>query len=279
MIYFDKTPVSQDSFPDGTLHPIFDPKLYDDNMTHHIDWFYENDAELFTIICLKGWCDDNHPDAPVSLFMPYCPHARMDRVKEEIDVFTLKYFCKAINSLNFAEVMIIDPHSNVAPALLDRVFTIRPVQTIKKAIQESNTEVLFFPDEGASKRYTGAFNMPSTFGVKQRNWTTGKIESLILMNPEMVSGKRVLIVDDICSYGGTFVRAAKALREAEAVSVDLYVTHCESNILKGGIYTEHPSPINHIYTTDTLLEKPIERDGRMSFVNRYRPGEEGVKND
>lgn len=271
MIYFDRMPVIQGSFPDGTLHLIFEPKLYDDNITYHIDWFYENDAELFTIISLKGWCDDNRPDAPVSLFMPYCPHARMDRVKEETDVFTLKYFCKTINSLNFSEVIIIDPHSNVAPALLDRVVAIYPIQAIKKAIRESNAEVLFFPDEGASKRYAGAFSTPSTFGVKQRNWATGKIESLVLMNPEMVSDKRVLIVDDICSYGGTFVRAAKALREAGAASVDLYVTHCEFNIFKGGIYMEHPSPIDHIYITDTLLEKPIERDNRMTFVDRYRP--------
>lgn len=36
----------------------------------------------------------------VTLYMPYCPHARMDRVKGATDVFTLKSFADVINSLD-----------------------------------------------------------------------------------------------------------------------------------------------------------------------------------
>lgn len=277
MIYLNNTPIIQDRFPDNTLLVKLSSKHMYTN--HRIDWFYESDAELFTLICLKGWLDDHDYQTPVDLFLPYAPNARQDRVKQWNDVFTLKHFCKTINSLNFSEVMIIDPHSNVVSALLDRVAVWMPVSNIEKAIKESSAEVLFFPDEGSQKRYNKVFNMPTTFSVKDREWGTGRINSLILMNPEMIAGKRVLIVDDICSYGGTFVRAAKALRGAGAVSVDLYVTHCEPNIFKGGTYIEHPSPIDHIYTTDTLLEKPIEVDNRMTFVNRYRPEVEENEND
>lgn len=273
MIYFDNFPVEQSHFPDNTLHPIFN-NLCSFEDGHRIDWFYEDDSELFTLICMKGWCDDNEPHVPVDLFIPYCPHARMDRVKKDNDVFTLKYFCKVINNLNFRKVVIIDPHSSVVSALLDRVTIVNPVLNIFRVIDETQPEVLFFPDEGAAKRYVDVFNMPYTVGMKQRNWETGKIESLVLMNPEMVAGKRVLIVDDICSYGGTFARAGEALREAGAASVNLYVTHCEPNIIKGRIYTEHPSPIDHIYTTDTLLVIPVPTDERMSFVAEYRPEEE-----
>lgn len=269
MIYLDDFLVQQEHFPDGSLHPIIDITCLRGGY-HNIDWFYENDAELFTLICVKGWLDDLDPATPVELAMWYAPHARQDRVKKDSDVFTLKYFCKIINSLNFSEVYIEDPHSNVTPALLDRVTVLNPSLAIKHAIVASKAEVIFFPDEGASKRYGNIYDMPATFGVKSRDWDTGRINNLILMNPELVAGKRVLIVDDICSYGSTFVRAAEALRAAGAVSVDLYVTHCEPNITKGGIYTQHPSPIDHIYTTDTLLEKPIAEGGRMEFVDRYR---------
>lgn len=271
MIYLNNIPVIQDHFPDNTLHPILgqdEDSLYSD---FTISWFYENDAELFTLICVKNWCDESFPGSEVNLFMPYVPHARMDRVQSPKEIFTLKHFCRTINSLNFDCVMILDPHSNVTPALLDRVEVLSTKKNIEHAIKESNVEVLFFPDEGAAKRYDGVFDMPTTFGVKNRDWSTGRINSLVLMNPEMVAGKRVLIVDDICSYGGTFVRAASALRSAGAAAVDLYITHCEPNIFKGNIYTQHPSPIDHIYTTDTLLENPIETDNKMSFVNRYRP--------
>lgn len=269
MIYLNDMPIIQDHFPDNTLLLDISGSALGNSYT--ISWFYESDAELFSIICLKGWIDDNSPGAEVTLFVPYCPHARMDRTKRVYDVFSLKYFCQTINSLNFYRVAIVDPHSNVAPALLDRVRVFSSTSNINKAIDKSGAEVLFFPDEGASKRYSGLFSMPSTFGVKNRDWATGDIKSLVLMNPELVRGKRVLIVDDICCYGGTFARAAKALREAGAAAVDLYVTHCEPNIFKGSLYTQHPYPVDHIFTTDTLLEKPFDR---MTFVNKYRPEEE-----
>ena len=79
-------------FPDGTLKlnlPTITP--------NQIAWYYENDAELFTLMCVRKFYH-NHS---LSLFMPYIPHARMDRVKNDDEVFTLKYFCEIINSLNF----------------------------------------------------------------------------------------------------------------------------------------------------------------------------------
>lgn len=75
-------PVSQDRFPDGTLH-MTAPKdsLFKDSDVD-IHWKYDNDAELFSLICLrKHYADCKN----VTLYMPYCPHARMDRVKGKTD--------------------------------------------------------------------------------------------------------------------------------------------------------------------------------------------------
>lgn len=44
------------------------------------------------------------------------------------------------------------------------------------------------------------------------------------MNEEIVKERNVLIVDDICSRGGTFYHAANALKEAGAKNIYLYVT-------------------------------------------------------
>lgn len=45
----------------------------------------------------------------------------MDRVKNKDEVFTLKYFCEFINSLEFDEVTVVDPHSSVSRALLNNL--------------------------------------------------------------------------------------------------------------------------------------------------------------
>lgn len=165
MIYANGN-VIQSQFPDGTLHLniencVFGKKDYiargvsnKDVDSVNILWRYNNDAELFTLIALKGYLDDNYPHLPVSLDMPYLPHARMDRTKNKKDVFTLKYFCQVINALSFDKVRTRDCHSNVGVALLDRVENEFPDGDISIAIQASSAEVLFFPDEGAMKRYS-----------------------------------------------------------------------------------------------------------------------------
>lgn len=248
------------TFPDGTLNL----NGMDITGCTRIEWYYDNDAELFTLICLAKKCAE-HSCSPI-LYMPYVPNARMDRVKKESDTFTLKYFCDIINSLNFRVVMVRDVHSNVAAALLDRCVVIEPTNYIREAINQvylltggnegySRKEVMskfiaFYPDEGAMKRYSSLLDFPYAFGIKKRDWETGNILGLEIMNKEIVEGKNVLIIDDICSKGGTFYHAAKALKELGAHSIYLYVTHCEKTITSGNIY--YGNEIEQIFTTDSI---------------------------
>ena len=230
-----------------------------------IEWYYENDAELFTLICIKRYIDEKYPSCFCELKMPYVCHARMDRVKSDEDVFTLKYFCEVINSLKFDVVWVRDAHSNVSLALLDNVIDEGVVHYVREAINKSGAEALFFPDEGAMKRYADLFkDMPYAFGVKKRDWKTGQIQGLDLVNPENIVGKKVLIVDDICSRGGTFYHSAKALHKAGAAEVNLYITHCESTIHDGDL--REKGLINQIYTTDSILRQTFWFD-KINFLD------------
>ena len=93
MIKINDKLVTQARFPDNSLRietdytdPTFDlswmgmlPSI------KTLTWHYENDAELFTIICIRKHF--NNQD--MILEMPYCPHARMDRVKNKNEFFKL----------------------------------------------------------------------------------------------------------------------------------------------------------------------------------------------
>lgn len=273
MIQLNEHIISNDRFPDGTLlmKLHFSPKP-----SNEIHWYYENDAELFKLICLVKTMREMYKGVRIDLFMPYLPNARQDRIKNPEDVFTLKYFCEIINSLEFDTVFVTDVHSNVGLALLDRVREIKPWGQIHNALtkitfmetgkvmHEAREEcyknlLLFYPDEGAMKRYSGEMGMPFVFGVKKRNWETGAIEGLDLMGSvEDIKGKNVLIIDDICSKGGTFYHSAKRLKEAGAANIYLYVTHCENTIYEGELLKED-SLIKHIFTTNSLLTAPNEK--------------------
>ena len=244
MFYIGKYPVEANHFPDNSLHLNL-PYLPPSSM---IEWQYENDAELFTLICIRRFYEGHN----MSLMMPYCPHARMDRVQSEDDVFTLKYFCEVINSLNFASVYILDPHSNVCAALLDRVVVQTPDDVIMFALQEYNPDSVFFPDEGAMKRYSKLEvlkGIPYSFGVKMRDWDTGKITG------------------DICSKGGTFKHATIELKRHGAADVALCATHVEPTIFNGEFL--YMDSVSHVYTTDSLIREGHPKIETTDYIYNF----------
>lgn len=246
-------PWGKSMFPDHTLLVKLDPeKMFDNRGAIKVEWLYEGDSELFTLICVKRHIDRHFSTSEVVLDMPYIPHARMDRVKSDEDVFTLKYFAEIVNSLNFKIVWVRDAHSNVSLALIDNVVDTGVKSYIHKAVELSGANAMFYPDEGAMKRYSDNSELPYAFGMKKRDWQTGKILGLDIINPENIVGKDVLIVDDICSRGGTFYHSAKALKAAGAKSVSLYVTHLEETVTLGEMAASD-GLVDHIYTTESIF--------------------------
>lgn len=241
------------SFPDGTMLIKQAPPPTQEAT---ISWFYENDRELVALIYLAEHLKA-HGCRDLRLLMPYIPNARQDRVKSSEDVFTLKYFAGVINSLGFSSVRVLDPHSSVSEALIDRIVVEKPQPYIHQVIDQirqttGQTPSMFYPDEGAGKRYSGMIPLPYAFGIKKRDWKTGKILGLdVAGDVENIQGKDILIVDDICSRGGTFYFAAKKLKELGAKNIYLYITHCEDTILEGDLLTS--GLIQRVYTTNSIL--------------------------
>ena len=254
MIKLNGQIIKQDHFPDGTLLIKCDI----DNGNCYIKWYYESDAELFTLYCIVQHIRRICYNTSIHLIMPYIPHARMDRVKTCEDVFTLKYFTEILNAMNFDNIEVVDPHSSVSEALINNIYITSPINYINQAIKKCNPNILFFPDEGAMKRYSSMINKEYAFGIKRRDWATGKIEGLDVTGcTDKIKDSRILIVDDICSRGGTFYHSAKKLKELGAKEIYLYVTHCENTILEGELLTS--GLIERVYTTNSIFTKEHEK--------------------
>ena len=224
MIIVNGVEVKQEQFGDGTLkcEALSGGCIHEDN---EIRWLYDNDSELFTLYCVVRDIQNRMHHARNILYMPYIPHARQDR-NVSGRLFTLKSFAEIINSLNFSIVVVHDPHSDVSTALLDRCLC--EYEDALEYEATAGADAIMFPDAGAAKKYSRC-GLPAIIGNKHRN-NEGRIDSYELLNFEEGT-KRVIIRDDICSYGGTFVAAAKALRERGVEHITLIVSHCENNIL------------------------------------------------
>ena len=260
-------PIELNHFTDGTLkmrcrlpeNPL--DQAYGLPLT--IQWKYEAEEELVALIHLVHHLRD-HGFENLYLDMPYLPNARQDRVQSEDEVFTLKSFAKTINWLNFKRVYVRDAHSRVSVALLDRVVNRVPDAIIENAIFQakwafdSGNITLFYPDEGAMKRYHDTHEYPKAFGMKTRNPNTGRVDSLKINGDlDDIDGKYVLIVDDICSKGDTALRSARELRKAGAKGVALYITHCENTILNSELINS--GDVDFVYTSDSIFTGTHER--------------------
>lgn len=253
MIEVNGRAINFTKFPDGTSSFRFDPGAID----NFVIWKYDGDQECILLYYLVKHIRSICGDSPyVVLVVPYIPNARMDRVKNDDEVFTLKWFAEFINDLKFDRVLVTDPHSDVSTALIDRVFatdiyTLIHEVTLPLLKDKGFDDILFcYPDEGAMKRYSAYLKGEFVFGVKHRHWRTGKIERLELVGEGKVAGRDVLIIDDICSKGGTFTHTATALKDAGAKNIFLFVAHCENTIFKGSVLTD--SLIRHVFTTDSI---------------------------
>lgn len=261
MILINGNEIQIHKFPDGTLrlNPDINFALCRSAI---ICWHYENNEEMIAVMFLT-----NHIRRigvhKINLVMPYIPNARQDRVKNQKDVFTLKYFADFINNLCFNKVIVLDPHSAVSEALINNIEIESPkpyienvIDNIKKEIKDEPL-IAFYPDEGAMKRYSGMLEMPYVFGIKKRDWETGKIQGLDVAGAEdLIKDSNIIIVDDISSRGGTFYFSAKKLKELGAKNIYLYISHCESTIFDGEIFKS--GLINKVYTTNSIFTDKVK---------------------
>lgn len=258
MITLNGKPVEIGSFPDGTILMKQGTLLGAPTIT----WRYENDREFVALIYLVKHLNRLGYDF-IGLYMPYIPNARMDRVKHDEDVFTLKYFAEILNSLNFNTVTVLDPHSTVSEGLINNLRVVTARNYLFKTIAQLSASgvkdlLAFYPDEGCMKMRSNLIKLPYAFGIKKRNWETGAIEGLDVAGAvDKIAGRDILIVDDICSRGGTFYHSAKKLKELGARNIYLYVSHCENTILEGELLKG--DLIKKVYTTDSIFTKSHEK--------------------
>lgn len=264
----DETVVQFQHYPNGEVG-IFDlgQRPHGPLEIGFVTWRFDNNGDILELILLKNHLDSIQYAEEYILKITYMPYSRLDRQDTPTTCFTLKYVADLINSLNFAYVIVLEPHSHVTTDLLSksRARMVSP-SLFKLAIETSlgkdwpDGSLVCFPDHGASLRYAGMLkDYESCVGEKHRDFSDGKITGLTIPKPDgwrYQPGARCIIVDDLCSRGGTFIQAGNILRNQFGFErVDLVVTHLEANVHTGDIF-KNDSPIDRIYTSDAMDPRP-----------------------
>ena len=249
-----KVQVRQFTFPGGEIGVDinFSGDFHSENLVKKIwvDARLQNANDVMALVMTVDALKRAYPMVQyMGLYMPYVPYARQDRVCNPGESLSIAAFAKLINSLGFDLVNILDPHSPVTSALLDNCFA-EDQYSVFHDIYDSFREVyIVAPDAGATKKCEEFAKRVGAAGVitcsKTRELSTGKITGLSCEAD--VTGLKLLVLDDICDGGRTFIELAQLFGSKPKV-LDLAVTH--------GIFSKGFEVVgahyNHVYTTDSF---------------------------
>ena len=232
--------------------------------SNFLQFTYSCDADLIELLFVKKRLDQNNVSC--TLWISYMPYSRMDR-KIEGDLFTLKYICEFINSLNFQNVYVVEPHSSKTLELLNNSIAVYPaldwLPNVMNNLGFTSNDRIVFPDKGAALRYENAGYDNICVFDKTRNPQSGRIENMSLKKGDIPKGARCIIVDDLCSGGGTFLKAAEILKQMGASQIYLLVTHCESRVFSGKLL-EEDSPIEKVFTSTSMTN---QQHPKIQYIN------------
>ena len=207
-----------DRFPSGETHAQWERLMTGVTIEYHA----RNWSDIMNLILLDRTAKAAKAD--VQWFMPFMPFARHDRRRTFHDCNDLHL---AMEMLKGIRVCVADPHSYVS-----EVMPYIPQRDCVNGLMGTggfDVDVVCIPDHGATKKAhewfinTGAEWIVQ--GSKVRDPKTGDLSGFSIDDPHRVKGSRVMIYDDICDGGATFIGLADVLRKHGAAQINLGVTH------------------------------------------------------
>lgn len=242
MIFLNDEAIEPTIFPDKTSQIWNIPRTT--NIEHEILWLFEGEAEFMWLAQLTSLLRRMNPFCDLYLEMPYLPYARQDKYICNNECFSLTVFAKLLNYLKFKQIFVTDVHSHIAKDRIKKLRNIKPDDQILHAKSEVLPQIICYPDIGAFWRYYNGEDEICITGQKERDPSTGKITNYTL-DGSISHGSKVLIIDDICDGGATFIMLADLLFKDGASEVSLYVTH---GLFSKGIRVLRDAGIKRIFT-------------------------------
>lgn len=196
------------------------------------------------------------------LVLPYHYYSRQDRATTKNSSHALKLFTEAV-APHYDVLVTYDMHSYIAEEFNEwdtdccQLAETAPAAHLGFCLGKRQPDIICAPDAGACiKIHDLVNNIPEAYHAltpvvieasKKRDPKTGALSDPEVLSGEDLTGKHVLIFDDICDGGYTFIQLAKVLRARGVTKIGLAVSH--------GIFSKGVDELNkyfdYIETTDS----------------------------
>ncbi|MCB0700664.1 MAG: ribose-phosphate pyrophosphokinase [Chitinophagales bacterium] len=243
-------------FSDGEFQPVFNESIRGDYVFLVQSTFApaDNLLELLMMIDAARRASAGY----ITAVIPYYGYARQDRKDKPRVSIASKLVANLLAKSGANRIITMDLHAPQIQGFFDI-----PVDHMDSSaifipyIENLNMENLIFaaPDVGSTNRVREVakyFEVDMVICDKQRK-RANEVAAMTVIGD--VTGKHVVLIDDICDTAGTLSKAATILKEKGALSVRAFCTH---PVLSGKAYENIAnSELEELVVCDTI---PIDKE-------------------
>ncbi len=219
----------------------------------------------------------------ITAVIPYFGYARQDRRSKARTPISAKLVANMIARSGIERVLTMDLHA----AQIQGFFDI-PVDNlyaspifaldVKHHFKDCRNDVMVVsPDVGGVSRareLAKRIDAPLAI-VDKRREKAGEVAEMTVIGE--VSGRRCIIVDDICDTAGTLVKAAEVLMEKGAAEVHAYITHgvmsgpaverIANSVMKSLVLTDSIAPTKEVLAAPNIRIVPTAPIFAQAILN------------
>ncbi|WP_444443387.1 ribose-phosphate pyrophosphokinase [Rhodobacter capsulatus] len=221
----------------------------------------------------------------ITAVIPYFGYARQDRRAKARTPISAKLVANLLTEAGVNRVLTLDLHATQIQGFFDipvdnlyaaPVFALDILHNFKGAREDL---MVISPDVGGVAR---ARELAKRIGaplaiVDKRREKAGEVAGMTVIGE--VTGKKCIIVDDICDTAGTLCKAAETLIAASATEVHSYITHgvlsgpaverVENSVMKSLVITDSIEPTEEVKSARNIRIVPTAPMFAQAILNTW----------
>jgi len=264
-----------DKFSDGEILPLFQESVRDEDV-FFVQTTNSSDNIMETLLVIdaakRAGCKS------FTLVAPFQSYSRQDKTDHLRSSIGSKVLADILTTAGMTRVMTIDLHASAIQGFYNvPVIHLNGNKIFIDYIREHQIEDLTIvaPDQGAVKRasdFCKAFPESTFAMINKKRIKPNEIHSMELVGD--VTGRNVIIVDDMADTLGTMCKAAELLMEKGAKSVRCIATHgvlsgkafenLDKSVMTELLVSDTISPSNFI---DDRFGSPVPLPNKLKYIS------------